>query len=353
MRAKSFDVLLVSLICLLSAQAAETNRAGESASLQLSIDLVDGSRILGTPAIESVPMETSYAKMNVPLKQIQTMKIGEDHETVTLELRNGDKLKGVITLAPVKLTTVFGQVSVNLALATGISVYPTSQEALPAAIQDGLVLYCAFDKDEGEKVTDASGKRNDGSTREVTWTPNGKVGGACSFDGNNSHIEVADTKELRTVKSISAWVKSRANGVRQVIVSKHSSVNNGYASAGYYLMKEQNNKFSIAFCIDGNAGAASDSLTTYKDNQWHHVVGVLHTETGRADLYVDGKNVADYNSVNRGPAVGTSQLPLYIGRATWGYGCTTSASWNGQIDEVRVYDRELSETEVRFMCDNR
>ena len=175
MRAKSLGVLFGAAICLLSAQAAETNLAArESATLQLSMDLSDGSRVIGTPAIDSVPLETSYAKMNVPLKQILTLQIGEDHETVNLELRNGDKLKGVITLAPIKLTTIFGQVSINLALAKNISVYPTGQGALPAAIQNGLVLYCAFDKDEGEKVTDASGQGHDGTTRGVTWTPNGK-----------------------------------------------------------------------------------------------------------------------------------------------------------------------------------
>ena len=100
MRAKTFGVLFGAAICLLSAQAAETNLAArESATLQLSMDLSDGSRVIGTPVIESVPVETSYAKMNVPLKQIQTLKIGEDHETVTLDLRNGDKLRGVITLS--------------------------------------------------------------------------------------------------------------------------------------------------------------------------------------------------------------------------------------------------------------
>jgi hypothetical protein len=52
--------------------------------------------------------------MDVPLAQIQALKIGDDHETVTLNLRNGDKLTGVISLAPIKLITLFGTVAVGI-----------------------------------------------------------------------------------------------------------------------------------------------------------------------------------------------------------------------------------------------
>jgi hypothetical protein len=68
--------------------------------LRLELDLMDGSRIIGSPGIESVPVQTSYAKMDVPLKEILSMKIGEDHETASFDLRNGDKLKGVVRGQP-------------------------------------------------------------------------------------------------------------------------------------------------------------------------------------------------------------------------------------------------------------
>jgi hypothetical protein len=96
---------------LITAAGEETQT---NATLRLAIDLVDGSRLIGTPAIATVPVQTSYAKMDVPLTQIQALKIGDDHETVTLNLRNGDKLTGVISLAPIKLITVFGTVAVGI-----------------------------------------------------------------------------------------------------------------------------------------------------------------------------------------------------------------------------------------------
>ena len=83
----------------------------EEPQLRLELDLVDGSHIIGTPDIESVPVQTSYAKMDIDLKQILTIKIAEDHENASIDLRNGDKLKGVINLEPIKLETVFGNVA--------------------------------------------------------------------------------------------------------------------------------------------------------------------------------------------------------------------------------------------------
>ena len=104
-------------IALFSAMAiVGTAWAGEDKTeprLRLEIDLVDGSHIVGTPHIQSVPVQTSYAKMNIPLKEIRAIKIDADHETASLDLMNGDKLKGVVSLAPIKLETVFGMVRIG------------------------------------------------------------------------------------------------------------------------------------------------------------------------------------------------------------------------------------------------
>jgi hypothetical protein len=79
-------VLAVGMIVALAISACG-EEAQTNAPLRLAIDLVDGSRLIGTPVIASVPVQTAYAKMDVPLTQIQALKIGDDHETVTLNLR--------------------------------------------------------------------------------------------------------------------------------------------------------------------------------------------------------------------------------------------------------------------------
>jgi len=69
---------------------------------------------------------------------------------------------------------------------------------------------------------------------------------------------------------------------------------------------------------------------------WHLVTGTYDGTTGR--LYVDGSLVA----TDTFTAPSNSTLPLYIGRyyGANGYG------WTGGIDEVRLYNRALSDAEV-------
>jgi hypothetical protein len=82
--------------------------------LRLELELVDGSRIIGTPGINAVPLQTTYAKMDIPLKQILTLRIDANHETASLDLQNGDKLNGIVNLEPIGLETVFGKVTVGI-----------------------------------------------------------------------------------------------------------------------------------------------------------------------------------------------------------------------------------------------
>lgn len=108
--------------------------------LRLELDLVDGSRIFGIPNIDSATVQTSYAKMDVPLKQIRSIRLEENHETASVDLQNGDKIKGVINLAPMKLDTVFGKVSIGLEHVREIHlVLPDG--FLPEVLSKGLALY--------------------------------------------------------------------------------------------------------------------------------------------------------------------------------------------------------------------
>ena len=85
-----------------------------STPLRLAIELVDGSHIRGCPSIQFVPIQTPYARLDLPLQQINRIEMDDDHEKASLEMRNGDHINGVINLEPFELETVFGRVSVGV-----------------------------------------------------------------------------------------------------------------------------------------------------------------------------------------------------------------------------------------------
>lgn len=126
-RAQLLAVFLMTLVGVAWAGGEDK----EGAQVRLELSLVDGSRIIGTPIIKSVPVQTSYSKTDISLKKILTIRIEENHETASIDLQGGDKIKGVISLEPIKLETTFGTVSVGTELIRELRVV-LSGPGLPA-----------------------------------------------------------------------------------------------------------------------------------------------------------------------------------------------------------------------------
>jgi hypothetical protein len=105
-------MVMLAVLTLVSTGWAELETS--EPELHLSLDLVDGSRIIGVPSIKSVPIQASYAKMTIALDQILRITMTDDHERASFELRNGDRLKGVVDIAPLEIETVFGVVRIPI-----------------------------------------------------------------------------------------------------------------------------------------------------------------------------------------------------------------------------------------------
>ena len=76
MKTKTGIAFLVALGLSGSAWVGQDNTNQAPKELRLELNLIDGSRTIGVPTIESVLIQTSYAKMDVPLKQVLAIKVG-------------------------------------------------------------------------------------------------------------------------------------------------------------------------------------------------------------------------------------------------------------------------------------
>ncbi|MCD4746746.1 MAG: T9SS type A sorting domain-containing protein, partial [Bacteroidales bacterium] len=114
--------------------------------------------------------------------------------------------------------------------------------------------------------------------------------------------------------------------------------------------------FNTTNCI----GICTDD--TWLDGQWHHVVSIVNKEANRALIYVDGEKQALVKYDVFGPTGGTfvnndtelditgidyladaSESTTLIGNTPYGQ------FFDGAVDEVRVYDRALTEQEVNLL----
>jgi len=75
---------IAALAAVAAGEEAQTNT-----SLRLAVELVDGSRLLGRPAVTSAPVRTAYARMDISLALVAAITMAGDHEKATVDLQNG------------------------------------------------------------------------------------------------------------------------------------------------------------------------------------------------------------------------------------------------------------------------
>jgi hypothetical protein len=204
----------------------------------------------------------------------------------------------------------------------------------PAPATGGLVAAFGFAESTGTKITDSSGRANHGTTAGATRTTSGKYGRALSFDGVNDYASVPDTASLDLTKgmTLEAWVYPTAGGSAwRTALLKETS-----AGLSYGLYAFDGGGHSAGFLNSGSDIGAS-STTALPLSKWSHLAA---TYDGAAlKLYVNGALKSTRTATGAMP---TSTKPLKIGgNAVWG------EFFKGSIDDVRVYSRALSATELK------
>ena len=207
----------------------------------------------------------------------------------------------------------------------------------------GLVGYWSFNDATSTIATDNSGNRNHGTLTNMTnaaWV-DGKISKALDFDGTNDLVEVADSNSWNFgtgAFSISAWVKWNTLATSVLIGTNTSS--SAEKTPGWYLL--YNNSSHVLAFDSYNSGwqtAVSGSFIPFTET-WYHVV-VKRESGGELSIHINGSSVSSA-STDAGD-IQSGDYPLSIG----GINGTTAPSFvSGSLDEVRIYSRALSATEI-------
>lgn len=185
---------------------------------------------------------------------------------------------------------------------------------------------------------DSSGNTNNGSVSNANGTgmawAAGKFDGSVSFDGVDDKVSLPFLPTTgATSFSIFSWVKTSVSGTRRGIVNYGADITN---QALWFYVNASN---QVAFDLANTAGPSSTA--TVNDGQWHFV-GVVNN-AGSVQIYVDG--AASGSPVAMSPNIVSGAVTAAIGGPTGG---NTSSLWyfNGQLDEVSVFNRALTISEV-------
>jgi glucose/arabinose dehydrogenase len=205
----------------------------------------------------------------------------------------------------------------------------------------GLVAAYGFDEGVGPVVTDASGHGLTGTIQGATWITGGRYGGALSFDGASSYVNLGNPSLLHLTGSLtlSAWVKAATNPVDDgQIIAKSGDV------SGWQLKTSPDTGVhTFGMAVSGGPGSytARHSATVRSLDAWYYVAGVYDAASQTLDTYVNG-------DLDNGVLLGTIPASQYdpaldvnIGRRLGGF------HFSGVIDEIRVYSRALSPAEIQ------
>jgi len=120
-----------------SSPAPEPKPVRNDLPLRFVLELTDHSRVIGTPAVKALPVKTSYADMEIQVEKFRTVTVSNGMEIASIRLRNGDQLKGSLTVDSFEITTVFGKISVKSTHVTRLTVLAAGEPLSadhPAAI---------------------------------------------------------------------------------------------------------------------------------------------------------------------------------------------------------------------------
>jgi hypothetical protein len=247
---------------------------------------------------------------------------------------------GTLTLTPTTSALAAGTYSATVTVtattagATGSPKTVAVSLTVNPATPPGLVGAWGFDELAGTTVTDSSGGGQTGTISGAIRTTTGRFGGALSFDGVNDWVTIPDSNplDLTTAMTIEAWIRPSQVGTDwRTVLLKEQPGNLIYALyAGDGAGRPATHVFTTA-------DRGTNATTTTALNTWTHLAATYDRTTLR--LYVNGTQAATRALTGN---LRTSTGALRIG------GNNIWAEWfNGTIDEIRLYNRALTATEIQ------
>jgi hypothetical protein len=202
-----------------------------------------------------------------------------------------------------------------------------------SAAPTGLVAAYGFNEPSGNAL-DSSGNSNTGTVSGATRSASGRYGGALSFDGTNDRVNVTDSAslDLTTGMTLEAWVRPTALSIWRTVILKEQPGSLVYALYANTDINRPSIEASMPGAYNIQTGTSQLPLNT-----WTHLAATYDGATLR--LYVNGVQVGS-RGVTGNVLVSTGALRIG-GNAVWG------EYFSGLIDEVRIYNRALTQTEIQ------
>jgi hypothetical protein len=224
--------------------------------------------------------------------------------------------------------------------------------AWAVAADRGPVAWWKFDEGRGRVAVDGVSEKEDAIGHRFWYLP-GVSGTAVKFDGFTTRIvrKAADAPRLTDDFTIEAWVAPQAYPWNWCAIVNQQKEH----KAGYFFGVDDIGHVGLHVAVDGKWRQCTSEQTIHFMEKWFHIAGTFDKDTG-ITVYIDGK--AAGSVLVKGTLTFADDVDLQIGRnhkktllnpkvlVRKGVNFPTSYSFDGLIDELKIYNRALSAREI-------
>ncbi|MFQ6030232.1 MAG: LamG-like jellyroll fold domain-containing protein, partial [Dehalococcoidia bacterium] len=220
----------------------------------------------------------------------------------------------------------------------------TVTDKVSGAIASGLVGHWKLDESSGTSAGDSSEHANHGALfGSPVWTSAGQVGGALEWAANGDGVQIPNSPSLENLDpiSIAMWFFADTIGEsnKGKLIDREKSFKIGFTNSS--------SKLYVSFSRWN--GASGKWRFTSDDGEsllggWHHLVVTYDYSSTANDpmMYLDGVLVAEVREDQTPAGTPSSDTsPLVLGNDT-----DQDRTFDGRLDDVQIYNRVLSESEV-------
>ena len=314
------------------------------------VDLGGKSSINVTGSAENFLLYSKGSEVKIDNGEINAFIYSKQH----VSPNNGSVVRGAITARSINLG------SNSKVFFDGTPNFGDFCDSTPPPPPSPPILLSEYRFDEahwsglsGEVIDETSNDLDGHAAGDSNTITAGQVCRAGTFDGNGDYIGVTDFPvNLSTTASLSFWLKTRQTG--------------GWAKfapgiTGFFSESNTANNILWGFIdtsgrigIKKGTGSAAKSTNPVNDGKWHHIVLTRNSSTGAAQVFVDGGalNVGVGNQKSAYSDSGDVATPFSsIGRIEHAP-VANSKYFNGELDEVLVFDSVIADSDVLTIYEN-
>jgi hypothetical protein len=188
----------------------------------------------------------------------------------------------------------------------------------------------------GKMIIDETGVNN-GTRIGTSFNYSGKLGPSLQFDGTNDYASIPDSDSLDLTKnfSIALWVYPTDLSSNQTLLAKGDGTTTNY----FIDFKNETtiNKIEFGFYNDDWRSISVDASNLNKDS-WNLIVATRNATSNYSTVYINGDSRGSLQ-LNYTPLANSKDLKI-------GYFPTYNQYFDGLIDELIIYNKTLTSSEV-------